>query len=263
MEYGFVYIWYNRVSKMFYIGSHWGSEDDGYICSSKWMLNAYRKCSQDFQKSDGRPNRKILMKIYSSRENLLTEEKYWLSMIKESELGIRYYNLYKRVQQSWLCTEERRMSIGDKISRTKKGRVFTEEHKAALRKPKKVGHTDEWKEENSKRMKEIWASGEGERRKAAARELCQDDEHKQKISKAVKESEKSKAQREELREINKIAASKMYAVVFVDGRVEEVHGLKAFGKANNIPYVTLFKAAQQGTGIRKYNIQSIFSLPVD
>ena len=31
-KYGFVYLWYDRKRKMFYIGSHWTTETDGYIC---------------------------------------------------------------------------------------------------------------------------------------------------------------------------------------------------------------------------------------
>ena len=33
-KYGFVYIWFDRKHKRYYIGCHWGHEDDGYVCSS-------------------------------------------------------------------------------------------------------------------------------------------------------------------------------------------------------------------------------------
>ena len=36
-KYGFVYIWYDRKHKRYYIGCRWGTENDGYICSSSWM----------------------------------------------------------------------------------------------------------------------------------------------------------------------------------------------------------------------------------
>ena len=42
-KYGFVYIWYDRKHKRYYIGSHWGSEDDGYICSSTHMNHAFNR----------------------------------------------------------------------------------------------------------------------------------------------------------------------------------------------------------------------------
>lgn len=35
--YGFIYIWHDRLRNMFYIGSHKGSPDDGYISSSRWL----------------------------------------------------------------------------------------------------------------------------------------------------------------------------------------------------------------------------------
>jgi hypothetical protein len=48
MKYGFVYLWFDRKHKRYYVGAHWGKEDDGYICSSNWMRDAYKKRSQDF-----------------------------------------------------------------------------------------------------------------------------------------------------------------------------------------------------------------------
>ena len=42
-KYGFIYIWYDNFRKMYYIGRHWGTEDDGYICSSNRMRDAYRR----------------------------------------------------------------------------------------------------------------------------------------------------------------------------------------------------------------------------
>ena len=36
VKYGFVYIWYDRKHHRYYIGCHWGTIDDGYICSSNW-----------------------------------------------------------------------------------------------------------------------------------------------------------------------------------------------------------------------------------
>ena len=86
--YGFVYIWYDRKHKRYYIGSHKGSIDDGYICSSSWMKNAYKRRPNDFK-------RRILSFVSSNRKDLLNEEQKWLDQIKESELSNRYYNLKK------------------------------------------------------------------------------------------------------------------------------------------------------------------------
>ena len=35
---------------MFYIGCRWGYENDGYICSSNWMLKTYKRRPQTFKR---------------------------------------------------------------------------------------------------------------------------------------------------------------------------------------------------------------------
>ena len=62
-KYGFVYIWFDKKHKMYYIGCHWGTETDGYICSSNRMKNAYRRRPKDFK-------RKILENV-NDRKTLL------------------------------------------------------------------------------------------------------------------------------------------------------------------------------------------------
>jgi hypothetical protein len=107
-KYGFIYIWYDRKHKKFYIGMHWGIENDGYICSSNWMRDAYNRRPEDFK-------RKILDRIYTNRQDLYNREKYWLSFIKEEELKIKYYNLSKNVNDTWL-NEDINLSRKQKIS---------------------------------------------------------------------------------------------------------------------------------------------------
>jgi hypothetical protein len=107
-KYGFIYIWYDRKHKKFYIGMHWGIENDGYICSSNWMRDAYNRRPEDFK-------RKILDRIYTNRQDLYNREKYWLSFIKEEELKNKYYNLSKNVNDTWL-NEDVNLSRKQKIS---------------------------------------------------------------------------------------------------------------------------------------------------
>ena len=83
MKYGIVYLWYDKKYKRYYIGCHWGTENDGYICSSSWMKKSYKKRPQDFK-------RKILSIIKTNKKDLLQEEYKWLSLIKEEELGKKY-----------------------------------------------------------------------------------------------------------------------------------------------------------------------------
>lgn len=129
-RYGFVYIWRDRKKNRYYIGSHWGTEDDGYICSSKWMQTSYYRRTADFK-------RRILKRIYTERFDLLVEEKKWLDLIPDEELGKKYYNKIKYVfdNQLWSETDKNRQSelqksrwadpeykkkTGDAISKTHK-----------------------------------------------------------------------------------------------------------------------------------------------
>lgn len=118
-KYGFIYIWFDRKRKMFYLGSHWGHIDDGYICSSNRMRDAYRRRPQDFK-------RKIL-KSGIGRTVLLDEEHRWLSFIKDEELGQKYYNLRKHKWGHWTTDTNTRISVNEKISKKMKGRKQSEE----------------------------------------------------------------------------------------------------------------------------------------
>lgn len=110
MKYGFVYIWRDRKHNRYYIGSHWGTEDDGYICSSSWMLKGYRRRPQDFR-------RRILSIVNTNRYDLFEKEQDWLNLINESEIKSRYYNLRLTTKNHWLADEERTLSVKEKIKK--------------------------------------------------------------------------------------------------------------------------------------------------
>ena len=108
---GFIYVWRDKKHNRYYVGSHWGSEDDGYICSSTWMRNAYKRRPRDFK-------RRIIARIESSRNDLLIEEYRWLQMIEKEDLGKKFYNLTNHLNGHWFASDEdRRLSISDKISK--------------------------------------------------------------------------------------------------------------------------------------------------
>lgn len=44
----FVYCWTDHKTDKLYIGSHKGTQDDGYVCSSKLMLEQYKERPDDF-----------------------------------------------------------------------------------------------------------------------------------------------------------------------------------------------------------------------
>lgn len=182
-KYGFVYIWRDKKHNRYYIGSHWGTEDDGYVCSSRWMRKSYSRRPHDFR-------RKILSRIFTTRIELLELEQRYLNLIKPEEIKVRYYNLITSSLKPWYVDEGKKQTIGEKISAAKKGKktgprdpsigakisaskkgaTFTEEHKQKLREAK-IGtkHTEEWKKQNSERVKQQWADGIRKPREAKAK----------------------------------------------------------------------------------------------
>ena len=85
-KYGFIYIWRDRKHRRFYIGSHWGNIDDGYICSSKWMKDSYKRRPHDFK-------RRILKVILTDKADLIKEEYRILNLIKKDEFDGGVYNI--------------------------------------------------------------------------------------------------------------------------------------------------------------------------
>ena len=111
-KYGFVYIWYDKKRKMYYIGCHWGTEDDGYICSSNRMRNAYKRRPGDFR-------RRIIGKFDNKIEMLINENE-WLTLIGKENLGKKYYNLKDCQFNHWSVEEQNSVKIKKTISeRTK------------------------------------------------------------------------------------------------------------------------------------------------
>jgi hypothetical protein len=112
---GFIYIWRDRKHRRYYIGAHWGSEDDGYVCSSSWMKQAYKQRPKDFR-------RKILSRNLESRKEMLAEEYRWLSLIKEHEIGKKCYNVSVHHFSHWSSDDFKRNFIRNKISKSLKGK---------------------------------------------------------------------------------------------------------------------------------------------
>lgn len=171
-DYGFVYLWFDKAYKRFYIGCHWGNIDDGYICSSSWMNIAYKKRPQDFK-------RRILSSNIQTRAETFTEEFKFLSRIKPEEIKVRYYNLHLGAKNHWSSTPNAKSiaqrsgdarkgkSLGPcsaekakKISEAKKGKPFTQEHKDALKVSRaRQTMTEESNKKRSDSMKLAYTEG--------------------------------------------------------------------------------------------------------
>src|SRR5579859_5347002 len=112
---GFIYIWKDKKHQRHYIGSHWGTKDDGYVCSSRWMRKAYRRRPHDFK-------RRIIQR--GIPKNSLREIEYrWLSLICEDDLGKRYYNLTTHKMGTWPEEKARPEDTKKKISQSLKGNI--------------------------------------------------------------------------------------------------------------------------------------------
>jgi hypothetical protein len=110
---GFIYLWYDVKRKMYYLGCHFGMPNDGYICSSNRMRDAYRRRPQDFK-------RRIIQRNID-KNNLLETEYKWLQLIKDEELGVKYYNLINTKFNHWTnLDDEKRLTINEKISKNTK-----------------------------------------------------------------------------------------------------------------------------------------------
>lgn len=176
-KYGFVYIWRDRKHKRYYVGCHWGSVDDGYICSSNWMRDSYKRRPEDFK-------RRIIKTNITPRPEMYVEEQRYLNMIKDEEIKIRYYNLCLKPKDLWHKYDENIKTIGQKISASKTGKstgpcseekrksisegkkkafqnyTFTDDHKRQMAENRRgKPQSEEWKAAHSKRLKEQWANG--------------------------------------------------------------------------------------------------------
>ena len=112
---GFIYIWRDKKHNRYYVGCHWGFEDDNYICSSSWMRQAYLHRPYDFK-------RRIIKRNILSRPEMYVEELRYLHMIKLEELRHRYYNFNITNNEVWHKYPENFKTIGQKISLMKIGK---------------------------------------------------------------------------------------------------------------------------------------------
>lgn len=149
MQYtGYVYLWYDTLARLFYLGGHYGKVEDSYVCSSKTMLRAYKKRPLSFKF-------RVLQYTYGNPNELRFVEQRWLNMIRQEELLLtenvrnqtaRYYNVKKNaVGGNGVGTNLGNSNIGGhnkgkpmseaqkkKISCANRGKPKSEAHKRAI-----------------------------------------------------------------------------------------------------------------------------------
>lgn len=84
MDEAFLYQWLDKTTNKKYIGIHKGTLDDGYICSSKMMLEEYEKRPMDFQ-------REIL--DFGSLNVMIIKETGLLKKVNAAS-NCEYYNMH-------------------------------------------------------------------------------------------------------------------------------------------------------------------------
>jgi hypothetical protein len=124
-KYGFIYIWYDKKHKKYYVGRHWGTEVDGYVCSSNNMRHNYRYRPHDFK-------RRIIKKIYD-KDLLVEEEQRYLNMIKPEECKIKYYNVSLKSNVPTMRGKKHSKETKEKIRQSNTGKIHSEETKEKLR----------------------------------------------------------------------------------------------------------------------------------
>jgi group I intron endonuclease len=138
MKFGFIYLWKDTKNNKFYLGSHQGRLDDGYIGSgSPHFKNTYAKRPETFR-------RRILETLnFEVHKELRVREEYWLAMVKTEELGNKYYNL------------KRYAGGGDIFSELSKEKQAQHREKSRLAWLKGLEKLAIWRKENPERIIEI------------------------------------------------------------------------------------------------------------
>lgn len=108
-KYGFIYLWRDKKHNRYYIGSHWGTEDDGYICSSRQMRKAYKRRPSDFKRRT--------LEIVEDRSVLYDVETKWLQLAEKNK--DKHYNRNYNANH-WTAYPENVKTIPQKISHSTK-----------------------------------------------------------------------------------------------------------------------------------------------
>jgi NUMOD3 motif len=134
---------------MYYVGRHWGTEADGYICSSPKMKAAYNRRPQDFK-------RRIIVRT-TTKEDLVIEEQKYLNLIDINELGIRYYNKNIRADSPSNLGNHHSEDSKRKISEGNRGKIISEETRIKNREQNRIQFEDpEQREMRRLKSLELW-----------------------------------------------------------------------------------------------------------
>ena len=220
-KYGFVYIWRDRKHARYYVGCHWGYEDDGYICSSSWMKQAYQRRPQDFK-------RRILSRIYTNRKDMFEKEYQWLCLIKSEELGKRYYNVKIFAPDfHWSADENKTKNVKNKtgeywtLENRKKHGIRISGNKNPMKDPVVAAKALQRKRENNPDLG-VWVRG-----------VAASEEQKQKQSNAMRGRASPMKGVKSTKPPNERSGVQDYIVISEDGSTEIIKNLNEYCRINN------------------------------
>lgn len=120
----FVYCWTDIKTNKLYVGSHKGKLDDGYVCSSKYMLPEYKSRPSDFSRqiiaSGSQEEMRNLEYAILNATNAVANT----NMYNECNGNSKFY--FKGKRGPW--SEERKLQA----SKDRKGRKISPEHAKKL-----------------------------------------------------------------------------------------------------------------------------------
>ena len=116
----FVYCWTDVKRNMLYVGKHKGSVDDGYICSSKYLLSEYKSRPSDFTRS---------IIAFGSDSDMISLETTILKS-ENARCSKDYYNMHNNNGPGAFTTKGHSEKTKKKISESKLGKNRSLESRA-------------------------------------------------------------------------------------------------------------------------------------
>jgi|688.fasta_scaffold16680_7 hypothetical protein len=160
----FVYCWTDKKTNMLYVGSHKGSTDDGYICSSKYMMEEYNKRPKDF-------SRQII-----AEGDLSDMRKFETKILQavNARLDEQFYNMHNN--NGCYILKRHTESTKRKISESEKGKVVSQKSRLKMKNSKIGFKNNRWgTPHNEETKRKMSLSAQGRKFK---------EEHKYKLSQA-------------------------------------------------------------------------------
>lgn len=180
-KYGFIYLWFDKKYNKFYLGRHWGTEEDGYICSSPKMREARYRRPNDFK-------RRVLIRLYD-KEQLVEEEQRWLNMIKPIECKTKYYNVSLNAKTPTMRGRKHSAETIEKIRNGNQGKVVSEATKQKIRDANAIQFADlRQRQSRSEKITALWNNPEYRRKQTLNKIGCvQSQETKDKRAAKLRE----------------------------------------------------------------------------